>query len=59
MRRYRATRLNTDGCSDENVILNEDEEDVMFVDEIADSEEDILVENAETEDASVIGVIEE
>ena len=59
MRRYRATRLNTDGCSDENVILNEDEEDVMFVDEIADSEEDILVENAETDDASVIGVIEE
>ncbi len=59
MRRYRATRLNTDVCSDENVILNEDEEEVMFVDEIADSEEDILVENAETEDASVIGVIEE
>ena len=56
MRRYRATRLNTDTNPEMEEVLVEDEEEIML-----DEEENVSVESEETvisEDA-VIGVVEE
>ena len=55
MRRYRATRLNTDTNPEMEEVLVEDEEEIML------DEENVSVESEETvisEDA-VIGVVEE
>ena len=58
MRRYRATRLNTDIYMDMDVVLDESEEEDVIGEEVAEYT-DVQPEEINSDEESVIGVVEE